>query len=140
SQITSVNLSGIKPTFEKTITLGDGLDFVDKSLRVELDLTAGTDEQSKTEHPKSKGSSSGGSYLIIWRGDDLFASGLVLVTPLALDVQEDRVAQRVRVSVVDAITRSSLKSVHVKVIGTGMDRFVSGDSDLRGVYVADNVS
>ena len=80
-----------------------------------------------------------GAYLVICRGDDLFSSGLVLITPLTLEVQEDLASQRVRVNVVDAIARGGLKNVHVKVIGTGMDRFVSGETDLRGVYVADAV-
>jgi len=77
---------------------------------------------------------------VICRADELFASGLVLVTPLALEVQEDLAAQRVRITTLDAINRNGLKNVHVKVIGTNMDRFVSGESDLRGVYIGDAVS
>jgi len=49
-------------------------------------------------------------------------------------------AQRVRVRVVDAITRDDRKDVHVKVIGTGMNTFVTGDTDLRGVFSAEGVS
>jgi uncharacterized protein YfaS (alpha-2-macroglobulin family)/TolA-binding protein len=126
SQITAVNLSGIKPMLEKTVALGDGMDYVDKSLRIDLDLPAAKDAD--------------GAYLVICRGDDLFASGLVLVTPLALDVQDEPGSPRVRVNVVDAITRGGVKDVHVKVIGTGMARFVSGETDLRGVFAAEPVS
>ena len=61
----------------------------------------------------------------------------MLVTPLAVDVQEDLASQRSRVTVVDAITRGGVKNVHIKVIGSGMNRFVSGETDLRGVYLAD---
>ena len=129
TQITSVNLAGIKPIVEKTIKLGDGLDYVDKSRRVDLDLLIGDDDDAKA-----------GAYLVICRGDDLFSSGLVLVTPLAVDVQEDLASQRARVTVVDAITRGGVKNVHIKVIGSGMNRFVSGETDLRGVYLADGIN
>ena len=70
---------------------------------------------------------------------DLRQAGQVLVTPLALEVQEDVTSQRVRVNVVDAVSRDGLSDVHVKVIGMGSSRFVSGETDLRGVYVADAV-
>ena len=50
---------------------------------------------------------------------------------------EDVAAQRARVNVIDAITRRGLSGVHVKIIGTGMNRFVSGETDLRGLYVAE---
>lgn len=148
AEITSVNLAGIKPLVEKTVTLGDGHDYVDKSLRVELDLPpidrfAATDpnpERQPGEVAADVSSAFAGAYLVICRGDDLFSSGLVLVTPLALEVQDDLAAQRVRVTAVDAITRRGLKNVHVKVIGTGMKRFVAGETDLRGVFIADAVS
>ncbi|KKL59215.1 hypothetical protein LCGC14_2217580, partial [marine sediment metagenome] len=71
SSITKVNLAGIKPLVEMTIQLGDGKDYVDKEKVARLAL--------KDE----------GAYLVICRGDDLFASGLVLVTPLKIEVQED---------------------------------------------------
>ncbi|HUU95311.1 MAG TPA: tetratricopeptide repeat protein, partial [Phycisphaerae bacterium] len=137
SQITSVNLAGVKPILERTIPLGDGHDYVDKSVRVELNVA-----RSQPEPEAATGEDAdqhAGAYLVICRGDDLFSSGLVLITPLTLEVQEDLASQRVRVNVVDAIARGGLKNVHVKVIGTGMDRFVSGETDLRGVYVADAV-
>jgi tetratricopeptide (TPR) repeat protein len=137
TEITAVNLAGIKPLVEKTVALGDGHDYVDKSVRIELDLP---DVASEGDQLETSPTGCTGAYLVICRADELFASGLVLVTPLALEVQEDLAAQRVRVTTLDAISRSGLKNVHVKVIGTNMDRFVSGESDLRGVYVADAVS
>ena len=45
-----------------------------------------------------------GAYLVVCRGDDLHASGLVLVTPLAVEVQEDAASGRVRTTVKDATT------------------------------------
>jgi len=127
NQITSVNLAGIKPIVEKTVQLGDGRDYVDKSERAMLSLA-------------SDGKPSDGAYLVICRGDSLFSSGLILVTPLAVQVREDTESQRARVSVVDAMSRGGEKNVHVKVIGTYMSRFVSGETDLRGIFAADGIS
>ncbi|MFH1745786.1 MAG: outer membrane protein assembly factor BamD, partial [Planctomycetota bacterium] len=132
AEITAVNLAGIKPIMEQTIKLGDGHDYVDKSFRVELAVESGMSvDESGRPAP--------GAYLVICRGDELFSSGLVLVTPLAIEVREDLPAHRARISVVDAITRRGLSDVHMKVIGTRMQRFVAGDSDLRGVFVAEDV-
>lgn len=131
SEIASVNLAGIKPLIEKTVALGDGMDYEDKDLRIDLDLIRKAEGASK---------SGAGAYLVICRGDEHFSSGLVLVTPLALDVQEEPGSRRVRVNVVDAITRGGVKNVHVKVIGMGQQQFVAGESDLRGVFIADGVS
>ena len=78
SKITQINLSGITPTLEKTLTLGLGKDYEDKDNTINLPLR---DE---------------GAYLVVCRGDDLFASGLVLITPLTLEVQEDTASGRVR--------------------------------------------
>ncbi len=131
SEITSVNLAGVKPLIEQTIQLGDGFDYADKMRRVALELQ---------KAPEAASDAAEGAYLVICRGDDLLSSGLVLVTPLVVEVQEDLVSQRTRVSVVDAITRDGVKNVHVKVIGFGMEHFISGRTDLRGVYLADGVA
>ncbi|MBI5866074.1 MAG: outer membrane protein assembly factor BamD [Planctomycetes bacterium] len=128
SQIAAVNLAGIKPLIERTVTLADGLSYKDQSLRVQLDLPVRKDSSDVT-----------GAYLVICRSDELLASGLVLVTPLALEVQETPGDTQVRVNVVDALTRGGLKDVHVKVIGSAMDRFISGESDLRGLFAAGGV-
>jgi hypothetical protein len=56
SRIRSVQLAGIEPEFSKTMTLGDGKDYVDKEREIDLSLE---DE---------------GAYLVIYRGDDLFSS------------------------------------------------------------------
>lgn len=131
TQIAAVNLAGIKPIIERTVQLGDGNDYLDKAVRVELDLSTGGDKTAPAQ--------TDGAYLVICRGDDLFSSGLVLVTPIALEVQEDGGTQRARVNVVNAIDRGGVKSVHIKVIGTEMGQFVSGETDLRGMFAADGV-
>ena len=52
------------------------------------------------------------------RGDDLYASGIVLVSPLELEVLEEPESGRVRVTVRDASTKDPVPKVQVKVIGT----------------------
>lgn len=80
-----------------------------------------------------------GAYLVVCRGENLYTSGLVLVSPLGLEIQEDE-SGRVRVTVKDTTTDSYLHKVHVKVIGTANSEFVSGDTDLRGVFIADAIN
>ncbi|MBM4091517.1 MAG: tetratricopeptide repeat protein, partial [Planctomycetes bacterium] len=119
--ITKVNLAGIRPHFETVVTLGDGKDYRDRSHRLAMPLA----EE--------------GAYLVVCRGADLHTSGLVLVTPLAVDVQEDGPSGRVRTTVKDVVADSYVNAVHVKVIGSRNTDFVSGDTDLRGVFVADGI-
>ncbi|MDF1842279.1 MAG: tetratricopeptide repeat protein [Rubripirellula sp.] len=120
-RITAINLAGIKPYHEQTVSLGNGNDFRDREHRLELPLQ----EQ--------------GAYLIVCRGDNLYASGLVLVSPLSLLVQQDSDSGRVRVSVKDEADDSFVRDVHIKVIGSANDDFVSGDTDLRGLMIADDI-
>ncbi|HEV3343494.1 MAG TPA: tetratricopeptide repeat protein, partial [Pirellulales bacterium] len=121
SQITGINLAGIRPYHEATIELGDGKDYRDRERKIPLPL--------KDE----------GAYLVVCRGDDLHASGLVLVTPLAVEVQEGASSGEVRTTVKDVTKDRYLNDVHVKVIGSRNGEFISGETDLRGVFVADGV-
>ena len=121
ANITKVNLAGIKPQVELKLKLGDGKDYVDKTRTVALKL--------KNE----------GAYLVICRGDDLFTSALTLVTPLKIEVQEDATSGRVRANVLNAVTRAYVPEVHVKAVGSKDSAFKSGETDLRGIYVADGV-
>ncbi len=121
SNITEVNLAGISPQHLESFSLGDGKDYQDRMRTAQLELN---DE---------------GAYLVICRGDDLFASGLVLITPLEIDVDEDPVSGRVRVNVVDAVDSLRPADVHVKVVGSENAAFESGDTDLRGIFVADGI-
>ena len=70
-RVTQVRLAGIEPTVNQTVSLGDGKDYIDKEREISLPLT------------------SEGAYLVICRGDNLFTSGLILVTPLEIEIQED---------------------------------------------------
>ena len=121
SGITSVRLAGIKPEVEMTVPLGDGKDYVEKEKAARLAL--------KDE----------GAYLVICRGDDLFSSGLVLVTPLKMEVQEDAVSGQVRANVLDAAKGGYRAGVHVKAIGSADREFKSGETDLRGIFAADGL-
>ena len=121
SAITSVQLAGIKPESEQTIPLGDGKDFVEKERAIPLALK---DEAA---------------YLVICRGDDLFTSGMVLITPLKIEVQEDTASGRVRANVLDTAKGGYRPEVHVKAIGSADNEFRSGETDLRGLFIADNL-
>ena len=45
-----------------------------------------------------------------------------------------------RATVKDAVEEKFLADVHVKVIGSGNAAFQSGETDLRGVFIADGIS
>lgn len=123
SAITSVHLAGIKPELEQeVIKLGDGKDYKEKELKVPLN-------KLKDE----------AAYLVICRGDDLFTSGMILITPLKIEVQEDAISGRVRANVLDTVKGGYRPEVHVKAIGSADTEFRSGDTDLRGLFIADNV-
>jgi len=119
--ITQINLAGIRPYHEATVSLGDGRDYRDRTHALKLPL--------KKE----------GAYLVVCRGENLHASGLALVSPLKVEVQEDPSSGRVRTTVKDTTTDSYVADVHVKVIGTHNEDFLSGETDLRGVYIADGI-
>ena len=108
--IAQINLAGIRPLHETSVKLGTGLDYRDRSTKLALPL--------KEE----------GAYLVVARGEDLHASGLVLVTPLAVEVQEDAVSGRVRTTVKDVKANRYVHNVQVKVIGSRNDDFVDGDN------------
>ncbi|QDV45560.1 tol-pal system protein YbgF [Stieleria neptunia] len=120
-RITAINLAGIKPYHQETVELGDGKDYRDRETKIALPLK----EQ--------------GAYLVVGRSDNLYTSGLMVVSPLALTVEEDSVSGRVRVSVKDKTKDAFVGDVHVKVIGSANDQFVSGQTDLRGLFVADGI-
>ncbi|MBN2475322.1 MAG: tetratricopeptide repeat protein [Pirellulales bacterium] len=119
--IAQINLSGIRPYHEAAVELGDGKDYRDRTHKLPLPL--------KEE----------GAYLVVCRGENLYTSGLVLVTPLGVEVQEEAASGRVRTTVKDLTADRYLDNVHVKVIGSRNDDFFSGETDLRGVFVADGV-
>ncbi|MEW6074130.1 MAG: tetratricopeptide repeat protein [Planctomycetota bacterium] len=122
SRITAVNLAGIEPALRRTVPLGGGEDLRRAEVDVDLPLTEA------------------GAYLVICRGDDLHTSGLVLVTPLELDVREEPATGHVRIQVLDRQTGAYVRGVEVKVIGSANESFLSGKTDPRGLFVADAVA
>jgi hypothetical protein len=119
--IASIDLAGVTPLVEKTVALGDGADYDDKSKSIDLPLAKE------------------GAYLTMIRGDNLYSSGIVLVTPLEMEVLEEAAAGRARIVVRDAHTKEFLSKVQIKVIGSDTPQFVSGETDLRGVFIAEGL-
>jgi alpha-2-macroglobulin len=121
AKITAINLAGIRPYHELALELGNGKDYRDREKAVPLPL--------KEE----------GAYLVVCRGGDDYASGLVLVSPLELAVQEEATSGRVRVTAKDAVADRYVGKVLVKVIGSENGDFVTGETDLRGIFKADSI-
>jgi tetratricopeptide (TPR) repeat protein len=119
--IAGIDLAGITPLVEKSVSLGDGSDYDDRTKTIDLPLVKE------------------GAYLVMIRGDNLYASGIVLVSPLELEVLEEPASGRVRVTARDARSKDLLPKVQVKVIGSDNPLFFTGETDLRGVFVAEGV-
>jgi hypothetical protein len=121
NNIADVDLAGIEPYATKTVALGQGMDYMDKKTSVALEL-------------KDKG-----AFLVMAKGDELNRSTMVLRSDLGLDVQEDAASGRVRANVFKRASKLYLSKADVRVIGEGNPDFTSGETDLRGVFVADNI-
>jgi uncharacterized protein YfaS (alpha-2-macroglobulin family)/TolA-binding protein len=119
--IAGIDLAGIRPLAEEEVELGKGPEYDEKTRSLKLPLAKE------------------GAYLVMARGEDLYASGIVLVSPLELEVLEEPESGRVRVRVRDARTGAFVPKVQVRVIGSDNPAFVSGETDLRGVFVAEGV-
>jgi hypothetical protein len=127
--ISGIDLAGITPLVEKAVALGTGADYDDQSRTIELPL------------------SKDGAYLAMIRGENLYASGIILVSPLEIEVLEEPpvagpgavILGRVRITVRDARTKAFLPKVQVKVIGSDDPQFISGETDLRGVFLAEGL-
>ncbi len=63
----------------------------------------------------------------------------MLVTPLKIEVQEDAASGRVRANVRGVVASRYVADVHVKAIGSADSNFRDGETDLRGIYIADNL-
>ncbi len=118
SRVTRVNLAGIAPEAAVPVDTANAAAWTDHQVAVTLPL---------------KGE---GAYLIIARGDDLFTSGLVLVTPLKLEVREDAPAGSVRVNVLTATDGKYVADAEVKAIASGSPEIQSGQTDPRGIFEA----
>lgn len=119
--IAGIDLAGITPLHEATVALGDGKDYENKIKEIDLPL--------KSE----------GAYLVMIRGENLYTSGVILVSPMEMSVVEESDSGRVRVTLRDARTKAFMPKVQVKVIGTNNPTFFSGETDLRGVFLVEGV-
>lgn len=120
--VTGVNLSGIEPTMRLTLPLRESAAMRPQTTELKLDL------------PEP------GAYLVMLRGEELHASGLVLVSDLEIEVREDAVSGRLRVQAIDRGTGAYLRDADVRVIGSGNARFTAGKTDPRGIFVADGLA
>jgi len=119
--VAAINLAGITPYHQATAHLGDGKDYAEKTQSLALPL------QEE------------GAYLVTAKEAETDASGLVLISPLRLEVEEDAQSGRVRVNVINSATNRYENNAHVKVIGANDAEFISGSTDLRGIFIADNI-
>ena len=119
--IAAINLAGIRPQHDSVVELPDAIGYRDKQQQLSLQLEKA------------------GAYLVVARSGDQHTSGLVVVTPLDVLVQEDVVTGNLRVTVRDATRKKYVSGVHVKVIGTADAEFQAGETDLRGVFVANEI-
>jgi hypothetical protein len=119
NHIRNILLHGIRPYAEQELSLGDGKDYRDMEATLTLDL----------KEP--------GAYLVVARGESLLATGMVLRSDLSIEAQEQLDVGRIRVNVKKGA--DFFAAAHVKVVGSGDQRFRSGDTDLRGIFVADDL-
>ena len=111
--IAGIDLAGITPLHEATVKLADALTYADAGKALDLPITKE------------------GAYLVMVRGGELYASGIVLVSPIELEVTEEPGAGRVRVVVRDARSENFVPKVQVKVIGSNNTKFTDDRTDLR---------
>ncbi|MBI5432692.1 MAG: outer membrane protein assembly factor BamD [Planctomycetes bacterium] len=121
SRVTQVNLSGIAPKLQRKVELASTDAMRPTKTKVTLDL----------KEP--------GAYLVMCRGGDLHASGLVLLTQLELEVREEPATGHMRVQVSDQKTHAYVRGVDVRVIGARNRDFLSGRTDPRGLFVTEGI-
>ncbi len=118
SRVTRVNLAGIAPEAAVPVDVSKAAAWTDHKVDVDLPM--------KEE----------GAYLVIARGDDLFTSGLVLITALRLDVRENAATGSVRVNVLNAADGAYVADAEVKAIASDSAEIQSGQTDPRGIFEA----
>jgi tetratricopeptide (TPR) repeat protein len=109
-RIANVNLAGITPTctFERSLP----------------EVPRGTTGKTTIDLPFENT----GAYLVLVRSKEAFASGLVLITPLSMEIQETQDA--VRATILEGKKMSPVRDVYVKA-SNGSD-FKDDSTDLRG--------
>jgi uncharacterized protein YfaS (alpha-2-macroglobulin family)/TolA-binding protein len=116
-QISKIHLAGVEPFFSQTLN-SEG-EYQEKDSFVSPPL------------------SEAGAYLVMLKGEELDASSMLLLSNLRVEVQEDLQSGLVRVNVLQ--NNHFQDQVHIKVIGSHNQDFLSGESDLRGLFLANNI-
>jgi uncharacterized protein YfaS (alpha-2-macroglobulin family)/TolA-binding protein len=119
NQITTIHLAGIKPSHTRLES------FSDRYRETKTKLTLPLSEE--------------GAYLVMVKGENLNSSGMVLISNLKAIVQEDPDSGIVRVNVMNQSNQAYVDQAHVKVVGSVSQKFQSGNTDLRGIFVAENI-
>ena len=117
--IAEINLAGVRPAAVRDIDL-DSKTRGTTARDLEMDLPGA------------------GAYLVRIRGGSELRHSLLLVDSLQLDVHEDQAEQRVRVTVRDAHGRPAV-GARVQLRGEADARFIAGETDLRGVFIASQI-
>ncbi|HIE53106.1 MAG TPA: hypothetical protein EYP85_15250 [Armatimonadetes bacterium] len=118
--LAKMNLAGVRPTLAREVTLSPER-YVPQETTVELPL------------PET------GAYFVMVKSGGLTATGILLRTNLALEVQEDPDSGRVRVNVINRAENKYEPRTEVWVVGSANEQFLKGQTDLRGVFVADDI-
>jgi hypothetical protein len=117
-----IQLSGVKPIFDKKLALSKGREYRDRETALDIPLTQD------------------GAYLVVLRSGNQYVSGMLLRSNLEVEVQEDDLSGRVRVNVLDGATGRYVSQASVKVVGSEDGRIQNGSTDLRGIFTAEGVS
>lgn len=120
-EMTNINLAGITPTYDSTHTFDKAKPFNWNETELNLPIN------------------DPGAYLVVMTGQDVAASSMLIRSNLSLEVQEEVQQGAVRVNVRVGKPPEFAKNVKVKVRGTQNDQFVSGVTDLRGVFNATGI-
>ncbi|MBD3267663.1 tetratricopeptide repeat protein, partial [bacterium] len=119
--MTGINLAGITPIYKKTFNVKREDRFAWHELDVDLSL------------------SDPGAYLAVAGGNGLMASGMIIRSDLNIEVQEDAQQGMVRVNAYFDEPTNYAKGVKIQVRGSGNSHFLSGETDLRGVFTATGI-
>ncbi len=120
SNLQDVNLAGISPIYEKAVKLNARPEDGTQKRKVPLSLPGK------------------GAYLLLVRGAGLVQPCLVLVDALEMDVNELVDEGRARVAVRDS-TGHPLSGCKVEIKGENNSEFMLGNTDLRGIFIGDDI-
>jgi hypothetical protein len=119
-ELSNVNLAGIRPIASRALKFDT------------RHLTGLRAENVRLELPGK------GAYLVLVRAGSTSTHALVLAGGLACDVSEDAGEGRVRVTVRDERGKPVV-GARVQLKGSEGDRFLAGETDLRGIFLADGL-